>query len=73
MLGWTAPDTLIPWLFVVVSLALLFHGRGARCFCRCAACKSCTDGSCCAGGSCGTAMMKDGAETMKAGAATVGA
>jgi hypothetical protein len=76
MLGWTTPDTLIAWLFVVVSVALLVYGQWARCFCGFPCCKwgkACTDGSCCAGGSCGTDMMKEWAETMKAGAATVGA
>jgi uncharacterized membrane protein YphA (DoxX/SURF4 family) len=76
MLGWTTPDTLIPWLFVVVSIALLVYGPWARCFCGFPCCKygaNCAGGSCCGGGTCGTDMMKSGAETMKAGAATIGA
>lgn len=76
MLGWTTGMTLIPWLFVLVSLALLVYGPWARCFCGFPCCKygaTCASGSCCGGGACGTDMMKSGAETMKAGAATVGA
>lgn len=71
MLGWTTPDTLIPWLFVVVSIVLLVWGRGARCFCTCAACKACTDGSCCSWGSCASATMSDGMKDIKTGAAKV--
>lgn len=71
MLGWTTSDTLIPWLFVIVSIVLLVYGRGARCFCKCTACKMCTDGWC--GWTCWTEKMKWGAETIKAWAATIGA
>ncbi len=70
-LWWTTPDTVLAWVFFVIAASILVWGRGARCFCTCAACKTCTDGSCCSWGSCASATMSDGMKDIKTGAAKV--
>lgn len=62
MLGWTTPDTIIAWLFVVVAIALLVWGRGSRCFCPFACCKgvACCEGGCCDSGMKSCACCKPG-------------